>query len=768
MVSKKILEDRGCTQARLREIFTAKKGKDLEIRERFQEQIQSRIHEGIRFGARNAKLYMAVDVGWDSLPINKATIPLLQYAQGKIAIEQCHNKLNDIGVADQFCDYDDEGKLKKIDTLRLYEVSVNLIRSYVTRRVAAQVSRFSNLFPYFKYEPRSTSIEDKLRADVLSQRIEVMTDQFGYRHQFEQIIRQMFMYGHSVAFPAEGWTEKVQWREEKDPMTGEEELKSFVEKEGVQLYTPHPTRLIYDRTRPLHDVNNDQGPEWIGYWDIIRFGEIKNSPNTWNIDEISYTNSLSTVYDTYADFFGYYFQTDDIAFPRVKDQYSFQNELVANTGIYAAEDDDKGMFVTQMCMRVNPQKEGIGAYPHDVWMKFTVASDETVLFAEFLPSLPAIYGGINENDDRLVNISVAHEIMPFQDQLSNIMNKMLHDMKVSMFKIFAIDQDALDDDVKEYIKDALSDESFYAKPKALFYSGQKAADLGINSTNFIQVVDAQKDLSAGINQSIQAILQLLNLVERLLILSPQELGQPAPREISATEVAEIANTTNSVYSYISEGIDDMRAAAKKMFYEHLISNSSTSFIVPIKNRYTEKVIREAGFDVDREGVPEPARRNVIGTPDTLIHEYLFSSRDGAERSRDTQSAQVLGNLLQSILQVDGIAQALGKDRVFEMFNEVFRMSGAHDLKLVTDEYDEQQEAQGTENEQFLEQMKQQFPMIVKTLQELGKAVASMSGVPAELQNQGPGAMPPAQPEQAAQVQATQQPQTQPTQQTQLI
>ena len=172
--------------------------------------------------------------------------------------------------------------------------------------------------------------------------------------------------------------------------------------------------------------------------------------------------------------------------------------------------------------------------------------------------------------------------------------------------------------------------------------------------------------------------------------------------------------------------------------------------------------------MDREGVPEPARRNVIGTPDTLIHEYLFSSRDGAERSRDTQSAQVLGNLLQSILQVDGIAQALGKDRVFEMFNEVFRMSGAHDLKLVTDEYDEQQEAQGTENEQFLEQMKQQFPMIVKTLQELGKAVASMSGVPAELQNQGPGAMPPAQPEQAAQVQATQQPQTQPTQQTQLI
>ena len=145
----------------------------------------------------------------------------------------------------------------------------------------------------------------------------------------------------------------------------------------------------------------------------------------------------------------------------------------------------------------------------------------------------------------MANISVAHEIMPYQDQLTNILNSMLEQMKMSMFKIFAIDQDALDDDVKDYIKNALADDTFYAKPKALFYSGQKAADLGINNNDFIKVVDVQKELSAGINQSIQAILQLLNLVERLLILSPQELGQPAPREISATEVAEISNTTNS-------------------------------------------------------------------------------------------------------------------------------------------------------------------------------------------------------------------------------
>lgn len=336
-------------------------------------------------------------------------------------------------------------------------------------------------------------------------------------------------------------------------------------------------------------------------------------------------------------------------------------------------------------------------------------------------------------------------------------------MKVSMMRIFCIDQDALDDDVKEYIKDGLSEDTFYSKPKALFYSGQKAADLGINNNNFIQIIDAQKELSAGINQSIQAILQLLNLVERLLILSPQELGQPAPREISATEVAEIANTTNSIYSFISEGIDDMRAAAKKLFYEHLVSCSTDKFVVPIKQRYTDRVIRDAGFESETEGEFEAASRNVIGTPANLIHEYLFSSRDGAERARDTQSAQVLGQALANLLQIEGMMQMLGKDRMFEIMNEVFRMSGAHDLKLQTDEADQQQEIGSMQNEQFLTKLKQEWPQVLQAVEKLID-MAQGGGQP-QSQPQPPAGreMPPRE----APPQPDQQPKTSPDQQVML-
>jgi len=759
MVDKDILRKYGCTQERLREIFTCKEGgKDYSVRNHFEDLIQSRILEGVRGSINHAKLYMSVDMAWDSIPINKSTIPLLQYAQGKIDINQCASKLEDLDCAEKFCDYNDEGELKSVNALRLYEVSINLIRSYITRRVAAQVSRFSNLYPYFKYEPRSTALRDKLRADVLSQRIEMMCDQFGYRHQFEQVIRQMFMYGHSVAFPETSWTEDIQWRMSEDDMTGEETMESYVEKGGVKFVTPHPTRVVYDTSRPLQNINTNHGPDWIGYWDIVKFGDIEGNPATWNTDDISVTNNLSSLYNAHADFFGYYFN-DDIVFPRVGDTFSMRNDRVANTGLYSSEDQDKGMFVTNMCMRVNPKRDGLGDYPHDVWLKFTVASDQTIVYAEYLPSLPAVYGGINENDDRVANISVAHEIMPYQDQLTNILSSMLEQMKMSMFKIFAIDQDALDDDVKDYIKNALAEDTFYAKPKALFYSGQKAADLGINSADFIRVVDVQKELSGGINQSIQAILQLLNLVERLLILSPQELGQPAPREISATEVAEISNTTNAIYSFISEGIDDMRAAMKKVLYEHLVTCSTDKFVVPIKGRYSEQIIRDSGFEVETSGDPTMSKRNVIGTPKTLVYEYLFGARDGAERARDTQSAQVLGQLVMQFLQVPDMAAALGRERTFNMFNEIFRLSGAHDLKLETDEMDQEQELANVGNDQFLSEIKDQWPQVLEAVQLLVQQT-QQAQQPQPLQEgevaPGAGGEPQPQPEQMAQTAPDQQ------------
>lgn len=716
MVHPDILRETGTTQQRLREVFTCEKSdsKDWKIKEKLTDLVRSRVHEGIYHSCKNHSLYLAVDLAWDSLPINKFSIPLLQYAQGKINIQQCATKIEGIDpeLADQYTTYDDEGTIKDINLLRLYEVTVNIIRSYITRRVAAQVSRFSNLYPYLKYDARGTDTPSKVRAEVLSQRVEMMTEQFGFRKKFEQAIRSMFMYGYAIMFPSEPWTRKVQWRKDEDG-----EIESYVEKEGIHFDLPHPTRTFWDNSEPISAINTDLGPNWIGYWDIVRYSDVRDDAAYWNLDDIAYTNSLHGLVNAYKDFFDYYFDGSVLAFPKKTDWFPFNNDRTSNKGIYAGEDEDKAMFVSTIFMRLNPKAEGLGDYPFDCWLKLVVASDETIIYAEWMPSLPAIYGGINQNDDRMANCSFAHDLMPFQDQLNNIVYSMLHHMKISMFKIMMVDQDALDPDVQEYLQSSLSEDTFYQKPKAVFYSGARAADLGIDTKNILTVVDASQELSQGISMSLNSLFQLLSLVEKLMILSPQELGQAAEREISATEVSEIANTTNAIYAFISQGIDDMRAAAKKIIYEHLVTCSTTEFNVPVKKRFTLSSITEAGLEIEDTGDQDenPKGRNIIGLPSNLIHEYLFTSRDGSERSQNIQAAGALTQLFQQIMSVQPIAESLGKERMFGMLNEIFRMSGAgYDLNLEMDEADEAEDL-NMQDEQFIAELKQKMPQMEQML-----------------------------------------------------
>ena len=697
MVNLEILKKYGCTQERLRQIFTCEdlEAPEWKVKEKFTEDIESRVYEGIAWSAANSDPYMAVDLAWDSQPINKTTIPLLLYAQGKISMSQCGDKLGKLNCSDEFCERDESGEVKNINVVRLYEVSMNLIRSYVTRRLAAQVARFNNLYPYFKYEPRSTSIVSKCRGDALSQRVEIMVDQFGMRHNFTQYIRDMFLYGHSVCFPRESWTRDVQWRQARNEFGETDELESVVTREGLDFTNPHPTRVFRDLSAPLAGINTDTGPSWIGYWDVVPYGNIKDNPEYWNISDIGYESTLFGVYNQYQQFFSYYYSPSVLRWPTpgvTSDPLTpFQNERVSNTGLYSASDTDKGVFVTNLFMKVNPRDRGIGNYPFDVWLRLVVASDNTVVFAEFLPSVPAVYGGLNENDSRVVNNSMAMEIMPYQDQLTNILSQMLMNMKIGLTQIWAVDKDALDESTRDYIEEAMQAGDYYVNPKLLMYSGQRMGDLGLDSKNFVNVVQA--DVGNTVNQSMQAINQLLSVVERMLVLSPQEVGQPAPREISATEVQEISTSVESIYSFVSEGIDEMRSGMKKMLYEHLVSCSTSEFDVPVKNRYSTSVVEDAGFTPSDEDydTAEPMARNVLGTPASLVHEYLFSSRDGPERAINVKSAETLTNLLGQILQIPPIIEAVGKRRLFEIINEIFRKSGAgFDIKLEFEEGEAEQ------------------------------------------------------------------------------
>jgi hypothetical protein len=760
-----ILKAHGTTNERLRELFTAvpdpnlapKKGetkeekrarierkrkneRDLQQRENIRQLLQARVEEGINHSLKNWRLWASVDAAWDSSVITRMTLPLQLYAQGKINVKRAAKLLSACNGGDKFIKKDDAGKPISIDVPRFVETNVNLIRSFVSRRHAAQKNKYNQLWPYYDFEARSTGLVAKCRADVLSQRVDMMVDQFDYRHHDSQVMRDGFLYAHSVDFVRSSWEVEKQLRRKsvEGPAT---DTEAVITKEGVGWINPHPSRVFWDNAYPLASINTDTGCEWVGFWDVVRFGEIDNNPHYFNKASVGWTGKYwgeNGICNTYGDYFNHYQYA--IAQPTPGDiDPSRANDRKAIQGCYSSNVLDASCFLTNFFWKVVPKDLGIGEYPWPVWLRLVTASDSTVIFAEIMPSTPAAYLGINENDSRKVNVSMAMDLFSAQDQMTNLMSQLMLVCQMELFKIVGLNTDLLSPEQIQSIRTRFNTGAWLEGPTVIEYSLAKLESLGIKPEKLIEFHQANQ--GATINSIFEAMIRLVETTEKLMAMSPAEQGQPAPREISATETNEIASTTSSVYSSISDDIDEYRAAKKRIVYESLVALGQGQIECPVKDRYTPKTIIAAGFqpkkDEDEDYTStdikgkKPRRQTVIGSKRALIHDYIFTTRDGGERAVNTQAANTLVQLIGQVLAVPMVAQAMGKEKLYEMFNEVFRMSGAGvDLILTLKEGEDDSLGQDeiAAMKQTLEQVTQFLNQMGTQLQKNAEEIASQEQV----------------------------------------
>jgi hypothetical protein len=691
MIDDQILNDYGSNTEAIRAVFTCEDPKDAKYttRKAIEKRLSSRLFNGWTNSLANSHLYSAADLAWDAAPIVKENIPLLLYAQKKIQIDRCATELGRLGCSDHFVRKNEDGTIKEIDLPRLYETSVNLVRSYLTRRIAPQATKYSNLFPFFEYVPRATDLIGKLRGDALSQRVEIMADQYNYRHLMTQVIRDILLYGRSILFPACAWDREVQWR--KAPVNpafagSAYQIEAKVVREGVDFIRPHLSRVFWDMQYPLSSINTNTGASYVGFWDLRKYIDIQNNADYFNRDKIRVSTSGRDFYSNNQLYFDSQFNAQRIKFSTLAELRNVDpaagNDILAVAPYYQGTDADESLFVTEYYERIVPNQNSMGKYPFPVWMRLVVASDDTIVFGEFLTtSTPAIYFGFNENDNRAMNISMAHEIMPFQDQISNLLSQLLLTAKTNAFKLITLDTDAVDENVRKSLKDALKADKYYVTPILMEYSGNRVRNLGVNAVDPVKIVEKQG--SDDITGYFRSIAQLLSIIERMMVLSPQELGQAAPREISATEVNAIASTTSTVYDFISDSIDEGRSAWKKFIYEALVNKATSEIDVPVTARYPDTVVQAAGFTpVQGQVDPNSAQLRVTGDKEKLIHDYAFTTRDGSDRPSNSQSANTLVQLLSATVNIPGVLQAMGKTKLYEIINEIFRLSGAgYDLKL---------------------------------------------------------------------------------------
>lgn len=676
MIDFQAAKELGLTNQRLREYFQSKQGDECyDKKERLLDVASSRINERIDASWEDYHIYSAIDLAWDSSPVNKYTIPLMLYAQGRVSVDIATD-LEKRPETSKYVQRTEHGK--QINLPKFFETNVNLLRSVITRRLAAQSAKYNSLYPFFKFHPRVQTQKGRFLAEALSERVDIIADQYGYRHTQMQEMRNMLLYGHQFSFPSCSWEKDCYIY--KSPQTGLRTSRIY--REGINWILPHPTRTFYDTSHAASSLNTDSGCEYVGYWDVMRWGDIKNNPDFWNTDDVGFNGYQLDWFSNNKLYWNQYM--DVVKMPTVNvNSLTETNDRLVRIGDYAASQDDASVVVTEYFVKVKPNQWGISDYSEPVWLRLKIAGDRTVIYAEIMPSSPCAVFSYNEHDNRLVNLSLGHEILPYQDQLTNLFTQLLETIKKDMFTVGVLNEDAFPrteegQKVKESFRKLLEGKDYDGTTHVLMGSFEELAESGVNVNNVFTFVRTSPNHT--IDNIFKAINRLLDMADRLMALSPQELGQVSPRETTATEVAAIATTTESVYGLISDCIDEARAAKKRIVYESLVSKGSDTVDVAVKAAYPEEMIQSMGFDVvvqdEASGLPQQeSKLHIRGAVEALIHDYSFSSRDGAERVNNPQTAMTLIQLFQNIVTQPMILQSLGKEKLFEIINTIFRLAG---------------------------------------------------------------------------------------------
>lgn len=750
----RVIEKMGASHDRLRQIFTAAKPsdpeflklpedqrkqleKDCKTRDAFESRVSKLMSENVGYSLNNYQFYSAVDVAWDAAPINKSTYPLMLYAQGKLDLGSCVKSLNNLPNPERYITRDPATKEPTgINLPRFVDVNFNLVRSVITRRWAAQVNKYAALYPYYKYEPRSTSQVGKLRADVISQIMDIQTDEFDHRHHDAQVIRDMMLYGFSLDFIRASWERQDAILYDRDVAPEMQDpnhpkLKTETQKEGLSFLNPHPSRVFWDNAYPMASINSDTGSEYVGFWDVIRYGDVLNNTTYFNRNAVTWSASQLVFFTTFAQYFTQYYGVIAPTIQQWLNDLSAINDRLNQIGYYAQDQPTAAMVIANIFLKIVPKDWGLGDYPFPTWIRLVVAGYKTIIYAEWLPSTPAAYAGFNQNDNRQLSLGIAHELLSYQDQMSNLTALLLLAVKGNT-KVMLVDKDTIPADVIQKFETQVKGQDYYSDTFVLAFSRAKATEMGLNLEHIVQLVETQNP--QNITVIFQAMTTLVAMAERLMALSPHELGQPAPHELSATETNMMAGTTETIYGSISNAIDEFRAAKKRILYESYMMCGNQNFRVPVMNRYSKKVIEQAGFKIVEEeedlgrGEPDELEyHTVIGTKGALFYNYIFTSRDGALRSVNTQSANVLVQLM-AVLQNPIIAQAVGKEKLYEIVNEIFRLSGAGvDLKLELKEGEK--DAIGVDMnqqvQQILQQLTQEVQQNAQGLQKVGAEVQQL-------------------------------------------
>lgn len=601
---------------------------------------QARAQAGYSFNLAHYRLYLALDRAWN-VPFYQTTQTLLGFLKDLIesknqaaAMQAVKSwKMTHLLVDDVDPKTGQPTGKSHLSVPVLSEICLSIARSATLMRTS-RLANERRQSPLYKYEPAHQTEVNRLKGELMTQRVDQMAREFSYAAVQDQAIQCAAMYGQQLQFPLE------EWYKEMDQISGTEQK---VGKEGIRLDLPHPTRVYFDLAFPLRTLNDGTGCSYAGTWKVSTIGAMRGTPSWWNMDKIKATGRIGQ-----ADW-GVFFQTTGQCrmSPGASTQFSeVDRQRIIENAFYATATDDQPIWITEHYEVINLKYELDESLPDvNVWFRVTLAGDDTPVYVAALPARPVTAWLWESMDSLAIQTSMLLALLPYQDHSTNILTQAIIGSKQRFTSVNLFDTDVLDPATVR-LKVENPNETQYRGLTMIPFSGKKLAK---SQGNLDQIFKTFRFPIEGIDSHISILAQLIALMERDQGFSAQETGGYASHEQSAEEMNFIRTSTGHRADFIGASLDRAVEATKSMLYSYLTTYGTLDAYGHISKEYSKEAVKKAGFTIDDEGKDGV----LVHAPVANLHvENWASHRDGPNRvpwtSIGREMAQLAGNFAQSV------------------------------------------------------------------------------------------------------------------------
>jgi hypothetical protein len=664
------LKKQGVHSGAYKQLFTLAPADRPKPLQRLYQLITERIRKGREFNFDNWKPYAAIDLAYE-LPFNQTTPTLVQNILSQnLDAEKTLAAMKAWGLNEKELFITVRGKdntpMKLLNPPVFYKVLIPLTRAYCGIR-AAKLYNDRNTYPLLPYLPLKRVPTDRVACEVLTDLIASVSSQYGYSSTLRSGIQHMLKYGVAMSMPLEEWHHEEQMFEN---VLGDTEEVTV--REGIRYMFPHPTRLFYDLFHPLHTINTDTGVDYVGHWRICRYGDILRDRKYWNRQGVTF----GSWYDmpTAPTYFQEMYPCQ-VRWPSASYLSENNREKAAATYNYNM-DYDCGVMVTHLFMKIVPAHYGLANYRFPVWHRFDVANDDTVLWAAPCAYTPSWMFGYDLDEQSAIQSSMALETIPFQDHIGNIITQMVLTSKQNLANLTYYDTVMVDaDDIKKL--ENLGERVFRSLNFVPFDSA-KAQRLGAGPQQAFHSVQFP---FRDIQPLVQTLGSVLNIMERVLQMSAQEVGAAAQHYQSAREISVTANATSNRLSYTGSFVDDGIDAWKRQLYDAVKAYKDPKILTEISEdiENLDEAVASLGFAVKQRS---KGGVQIAGHMRGLTLDTFARTQTRPDREADAQLAQVIYQMVTVVAQNGPLFEEVGAENILFLVEEAARLaSGENMLKL---------------------------------------------------------------------------------------